>query len=752
MPIIDPFDNANPKAPRARGAIVDPFDNAPQQQKTNPPAKEYNPADGMSTWEKIRAGIGQGMVSVGDSVDQLVANAPWLTHAVLPAQSLQAMLDPSIAERVNQEVTERQKLDKALLDTGAGTVGSVIGQTALTLPAGGLSTAAIKGAGALPTLGRAVASGLESGAVGGLAQPVAGVRDTTLSDLVTGDEGKDFLSEKLQQVGTGAGVGAAFGGALNRIGAAAERVLPDNIGKTLLNFGNKKANETGFAQEGERLARETGVMLTPAQVSGSKSANMAENAARQSFLSRDIAFEGDRARVQQLSDNLDKVLNNISAIDASPASAGARVQDAVKKIVSGLEDWRRKVAAEDYGKLREMTAKQTLPIEPKTTKDLLTSIVDENSGIGTPAADTLANFARRQLSNVAKTEKLTADDLSVMKQLGVADPKGAISDASMSALEKASPGIGERIAAASVDAAAPAEGNLDKLIALRSYVSKVAGGQAKISGDNQDRRIAAQLLQTIDDDLEAAGNQIGGNVGEQLKLANARFRELSQQIDSVKASPLGKILGEDISGALQSGVFNTVAPETVVERLSALKPSEIGIARRILEKDQPQAWDAFKRSYVETALQKAKQFPASEGANTEVLRPSVLVKNLSDKKKLEAMMGPKELKEINDSLDVARRLADKTGYNFSGTAAQNQLMEMVRAVGNPTIAAGVTIGGQAAGLRSIAKIMSNSQGRADLLQLSRLPPQSERARNLAAKLVAMSQTDEYRNPADNRPR
>lgn len=736
MAIVDPFDQ-----PKAR-TIVDPFE-APKAAPK--PEKPTGVSD--SDWENFWAGIGQGINSANQGVEQAVANTPWLAAAI--GQPMMAA-DPRLRDAINANVTETERIDKPLLETGAGTAGSILGNAVATAPAGAGAGTVVRGTSALAKLGRAILGGTEAGAAGGAVQRVEGVGERSLEDLVTGEKPKDFADEKLRQVGTGAGVGAAAGGLLNRAGAAIERVLPSNVSKSVLNFFNKQANETDFAKEGERIAQSTGVMLTPAQISGSKSANMAENAARQSFASRDIAFEGDRKRVQQLADNLDKVMNDISAVEASPASAGLRVQDAVKKTVSGLEDWRTKVANEDYGRLREMTAKQGgVPIAPTNTSALLKSIADENSGVGTPTGDALARFAKAQLDNTApKTGGLTAADRQVMEQLGI--PQGAkdINPLAAAMMDKASPGLSTRLAADGVDAAAPAQGNLDKLIQLRSYLSKVSGGQAKISGDQQDRRIAAQLLRTIDDDLEAAGEQLGDNIGAQLKLANARYREASQQIDAVKASPLGAILGEDITGALQSGSFNTIAPETVIQKMNALKPSELGVVRGILEKDRPQEWQILKRSLLEDAIEKAKQFPASEGADNPVLRPSVLVKNLNDKKKLEAVYSPKELAQIDDALNAARRLADKTGYNFSGTAAQSELLGMLRSIGSGSLKGVATGAGMALGARSIARVMTDSQGRAALLQLSRLPPNSERARELAAKIIAISHAADNGEPSN----
>ena len=661
------------------------------QYQAAQPAAPYNPTQDMGTMDRLLAGTGQGMTSAVDSIEQFFANNPALLGGAAGA------VPPGMAELTNQRADESARLDAPLMDTTAGKIGSVIGQTVATAPAG-VGGKFVQGGGALASMGRAALGGAIAGGAGGLAQPVQNAGETGLGDLVTGNEKTDYNAEKLKQILSGAGIGAAAGGILNRGGALLENLLPSNATANVLNLANRGANKGQIATEGEALAKQTGVMMTPGQVSGSKTMNMAENAARQSIFSREIANVGDQKRVQQLADHFERTMDGITKSSASPAVAGAQVQSATKNILKGLTDWRSKVAEEDFGKIRELTKGQAA-IVPENTTGALKAILEENAQVGTPGADSLVAFAQKQLGNVGKE-------------------------------------AGQ----------APAQGNLDKIMSLRSYLSKVAGGQAKISGENQDRRIAAQLLKTIDDDIEANADQIGGDLGGMLKTANARYREVSQQMESVKASPLGKILGEDISGAMQTGEFNTIAPEIVMDRMAKLKPTELGVVRGLLEKDQPQAWSVLKRGLLEDAIEKSKAMPASAGVNNAVLRPSQLVKNVGDQKRLEAAFTPAELSEINAGLNVARRLSDSTGYNFSGTAGQNEVFGLMNGVKSAGIKGAASLAGSALGSRSLARLMTNAEGRRTLLEMQRFGPNSQRFRELAAKLAAMSSTQEGDSP------
>lgn len=672
------YQQAPAQAPQAG-----PWSQYAQAQPAAQPQAPYNPTDDMSTFDKVAAGIGQGVVSSNNAIEQFMANNPGVAAALgMPAPGL---TDSRIAQAMNANVDENARLDAPLLETTPGMIGSVVGQTVATAPAG-VGGKAAQGANWLAKTLNAARVGAQGGAAAGLATPVQNANEN------------GYNAAKAGQVGEGATVGGVAGGVLNRVGALLENLLPSNATANVLNLANRGANKTDLAREGEELAKLTGVTMTPGQISGSKTMNAAENAARQSIFSREIASVGDQKRVQQLADHFTRTMDGITKSSASPAVAGAQVQSAVKNTIRGLEDVRRKAAEADFGAVRAMTQGKAA-IQPDNTANALKAILEENAQVGTPGADSLAAFASKQLSNVGKE-------------------------------------AGQ----------APAQGNLDKIMTLRSYLSKVAGGQAKISGENQDRRIAAQLLQTIDDDIEANAAAIGGDLGGALKKANANYRAVSQQIDSVKASPLGKVLGEDFAGALGSGEFNKIAPEVVMDRMAKLKPTELGVVRGILEKSDPESWAVLKRGLLEDAIEKSSQMPASAGVNNAVLRPSQLVKNVGDQKRLEAAFSPSELSEINAGLNVARRLSDSTGYNFSGTAAQSEALGLMNKITTGGIKGAAHLAGGALGSRNLARLMTDADGRRMLLEIQRLGPKSQRARELTARLAAISAAQESGDP------
>lgn len=648
------------------------------------PQAPPSPTDDMGTTERFMAGMGQGTTSAVNSIEQLMANVPML------AGPLAGAIPPGMAELTNQRANENARFDAPLLDTTAGQLGGIGGELVATLPAG-MGGKAVQGAGWLAKTLNAARIGAQGGAFAGAAQPVVG------------EDQQSFGANKAAQVGVGGSVGGLSGGVLNRAAATLENLLPSNAMATVTNYFGGKANKGALAREGEEIAKRTGIDLTPAQVNADPSMTMAENMARQSIFSRSMVAEGDKKRVGQLVEHLDRTLNGISKSGASPEIAGAQVQNAAKNVIKKIEDTRSKVAGEDFGRVEKLVNGAPV-IKAQSFDNTLAKLIDENSvapeGSGQAAIAKALESLRSKVSTPGEGGQLT--------DLRVSD-----------------------------------------MLKTRRYLSQVSGGAATLAGATDkpmQKRAAAMLLQALDDDIEGSAGALGGEIGQALKRANGNYRAFSQQLESVEKSPLRTVLGEDLAGAVESGSFNTVAPEKVMSKLSGMTPTELGVTRRLLEKDNPEAWATFKRGYLESAIEKAKEMPASAGVNTPVMRPTNFVKNVGDQKKLEAIYTPEEVAEINAAVNAARRMGDSTGYNFSGTAPAQEALGLMNRVTSAGLKGISEVGSMALGSRKLARLMNDNKGRAALLELSRLPPQSKRARELAAQVAAMTAADEGGEP------
>ena len=491
-----------------------------QYQQAAPQAPP-SPTDDMGTTERFMAGMGQGMTSAVNSIEQLMANVPML------AGPLAGAIPPGMAELTNQRANENARLDAPLLDTTAGQLGGIGGELVATLPAG-MGGKAVQGAGWLAKTLNAARIGAQGGAFAGAAQPVVG------------EDQQSFGANKAAQVGVGGSVGGLSGGTLNRAGALLENLVPSNAMATVTNYFGGKANKGALAREGEEIAKRTGIDLTPAQVNADPSMTMAENMARQSIFSRSMVAEGDKKRVGQLVEHLDRTLNGISKSGASPEIAGAQVQNAAKNVIKKIEDTRSKVAGEDFGRVEKLVNGAPV-IKAQSFDNTLAKLIDENS--------------------VA--------------------PEGS----GQAAIAKALESLRGKVSVAGKDGQQLSDLRISDMLKTRRYLSQVSGGAATLAGATDkpmQKRAAAMLLKALDDDIEGSAGALGGEIGQALKKANGNYRAFSQQLESVEKSPLRTVLGEDLAGAVESGSFNTVAPEKVMSKLSGMTPTELGVTRRLL--------------------------------------------------------------------------------------------------------------------------------------------------------------------------
>src|SRR5690349_20270793 len=169
-------------------APASPLANVPTEQLMAMLGQQPQPArvsDDMSMGDRLLAGIGRGMTSIGQGAKQLG----------LHAGGAVGLVDPQTVQAYDQRVAEDSQLyERDLGQTGAGKFGDFIGQAVATLPAGGLGGLGAKQAGKA-ALGQIVKQGATQGAAAGALQPVTG--------------GDGFLADKAMQTGMGAVTGAA---------------------------------------------------------------------------------------------------------------------------------------------------------------------------------------------------------------------------------------------------------------------------------------------------------------------------------------------------------------------------------------------------------------------------------------------------------------------------------------------------------------------------------------------------------------
>ena len=118
--------------------------------------------------------------------------------------------------------------------------------------------------------------------------------------------------------------------------------------------------------------------------------------------------------------------------------------------------------------------------------------------------------------------------------------------------------------------------------------------------------------------------------------------------------------------------------------------------------------------------------------------------------KLQAIFDPGEMDDINRTISVSKRLADRTGANPSGTTPMAEIGALLHAlprvfVGDPTAMG--QIAAQVAAPKAMANVMANPEGRALVRQISLLPPGSPGLAKLSTQLAAIAGAQSMDSPA-----
>jgi len=674
-------------------------------------------AASMSAVQQHTAQFGRGFAELGQAIKQLNVNT---TAALTPAADDSALkagaklaaarmlnVSPSDdqakaqaeADAYNAQVADEAKIYNAGLGKlPGGTVAPMAAQMVATLPTAPL----VGGAPTAGVVGSALRSAGTGAAAAALTQPVT--------------EGDDYWTSKAKQAGLGAAVGGATDVGLRTLGRVAEEAASPGRATRLFDQVTKARSPEAqkIAKEGAELEQRMQLGLTPGMQSGNKALIGAENTARQSVFTANAVGESDRKIADRYAARANELVDSLGGATDS-ATAGSQIAGTTKRAMQALQSARRAQAKEDFGVVDAMT-KGSASIDPNASNAVLRDVLSTYEGAGTDAGDAFARWAKKQLSNVDPTVAAAA------KKLG-----------------------NQKLATANA-ASAPAQGNLAKLLQLRSHMSEVASGQSGISGKPVDRMIASRMLEAIDQDIEGAAQNIGGDLGAALRKANANYRDYSQKIDGVKNGPLGKLLGDDLVDHAGNG-FSSVAPEQLFDRFSKLEPSHMRVAVKLLGDTNPQALQAARAAYVQRAIDNAAP-TAGGGMHQAPVRPAAFLNSLAkgqkDKERLAALFDDKAKAQIDDLLKAGQRIGDKTGYNASGTDVRAETRQLLGVLKDWTVKGVASTAGQAMGLRQVAKAMADPGAREALLTLRRLPPQAAEARKAIAYLNAFYATQPER--------
>jgi hypothetical protein len=646
----------------------------------------------------LASGAIHGPVATAVGIAQLGAHA--LPGMMLVNRSLEqrGMTSPrSFMDDMASRLRQNWEADPAS-QSAAGQAGDVAGGLAATAPLAALSIPG-KASGTLSALGRSAVAG---GTVA-MTQPV---------------DGENFAMDKFKQATAGAAYGAGLTGASRAAMRTGEALFGPNYLAEIANAANKGANRSVYAAEGEGLSQRTGVRLTPGQVSGSKVQTALENMSRQSVFSADTAFQADKRIADDAVRYVDKLANNITQNPASEAAIGTQIQTVTRAAVEKIASQREKVAAQQYGAIDAALGGRPF-VQPTNAMAEADKIIAEYGSVAGPEAARIVRQAEALKEQLKQKQAYTFQEAQ----------------------------------------------------RSRSYYGRGARGASNVFDDvNPDinRRIATRLFRAFDADMEQSATRLGGGttpglvapgqaqgipgLADAIKQANANYRRYSQLIEATKAHPIARLFGENIN-IDDVVVFDKIAPEVVIKRLGQMHPSELRQVRDFMHNNAPEAWQQYKRLMVDRALDSARTLPTSAGANTVPFNSALFMRALGGDKpdkirQLQAIYSADELKQIDDAFALARRMGDRTGYNSSGTGPYNEVQNFLRSIRDRSAQAVASTAGEVLGLRKIANVMLNADGRRALIQLSQLPPKSRQAASLVAFLGSLIAGQHVGYPSD----
>lgn len=511
---------------------------------------------------------------------------------------------------------------------------------------------------------------------------------------------------------------ASVGGALAPSAAVAATSLanPANIVQRAANYASTRPSAAGFTQEGRDLAARTGIDFTPGQLTGTKFQTGLENTARQSFFSADKAFQGDKKTADQAIAYLGRLMDNLNPGEVSAQGVGDKIQNTVRNVVKSLSDAREASGKQLYGDVEKIVGDAPI-VQYNNTKGVLQDILQQYSDVPGAAAKTVRSQVQALLDDVNAKPAFSLD-----------------------AARRARTSYGQA-ARRSGDIFENVNPQVQQTIAKRLY--------GAMSQDIDDTASAINHVEISQNPLQTQTGAItvnsGGNVGDMLRAANTNYKRYSQLIDGVENSPLSKLLGNDV--VVDGNTISNLAPEEVVKRMQGLQPSQLKTVVGALQKNNPEALQEYKRLLVQNAADTAMSLPTSAGANHVPLNAGGFIRALGGNKpdqvaKLRTLFSGQEMDQIDDAFSAMRRLGDKFGANYSGTAAQAEVMNAVKNFSVRGIASTL---GSVAGLRRVAGAIANSDGRQAIVALSKAKPGSVEER-AAAKILNQIATQQGDSP------
>lgn len=368
---------------------------------------------------------------------------------------------------------------------------------------------------------------------------------------------------------TPGGEDISFGGGVGRVG---ESFLVGAVGQKVVNelFKiPKKAIRNIFARyiwprsksatrairKAEKLTLQTGIPLTPAQQSGSRSAILLENLVRQHPATADIVSKTDIKQLQALRRYIFATFDTIAPGREGKAAAGEKIAQAYKTYVTRMIHTRSVAGKLAFDRANVKAAGR----EVVSMENTISSIDDVIKKFKTPVGDDPATLAVRRLEKIKNRliKKTPTTFSQILDSAG--RPYTTVGTTTRKKL------------------------TIKELQRGLSIYGKRARGAGKIVPDlstAENIHIAQQIYDGLLADLDNTV-QLGGLGGIELKTARDLWAAMSNEIDDLTKSVLIKIIDKPGEKAVDSFLSSAWTHSEVKTALSVLRTSNLAAVKNI---------------------------------------------------------------------------------------------------------------------------------------------------------------------------
>ena len=492
-------------------------------------------------------------------------------------------------------------------------------------------------AGDAPELIGGIAGGLGGNVLGAVGGSVAGnVVKQAAAEGMRDTPSTETLGSRAKDVG----VAGVLGGVGQKVGNV--------VGGWLKGGRASAADDAAYKAESERLTQSVGTAeqparLTGAQRSGDRNARIVEDQIRRNAFGGKTfeKFELEE-QVRPLYARLNRIMDDLAQPGVDDAQLGSILKDTFTRTVEKLRGVTQAQAKTDAQFIDELVGRTpSIPVEKFTAELKMLAKFDQPLEGFAPEVQKMAKFARKTLENleVSNGGKLTADQMqSWMHNLSLASKgKGRIADA--------------------------------------------------LSPD-ADRRLAAQLIESLDNDLNAAADGVStmvvpqgvraDNAAKLLRTFRDNYRANAQAIDELGNTVLARRFG------------GKIPPESIgksAEWLRNLRPDEIAKSMELLEVNRPGIRELTMRNLMEDAIAAAERKANIQKDQYGRIPLSMddLRLSLPDDKKIKAILGNNHV-SATDLADVLGYLNRATARTLSTMSNQETWVKTVTsALKNPNI-------------------------------------------------------------------